>query len=164
MHRLRRLRARLPRHRHLCSGGPARKVAEVHGHERRVVRKEIALAAQTGLFRVYRSRILMFGRAPEGTGRLAFEAAFFLRRSSNQLQSFLEKGDVLRSFFVRSMALLCLVLLPLSITLFPQSLPIEGTYTGTLQAGEAKLHLVLPISKTSSGSPPPALHKPVPRA
>ena len=94
----------------------------------------------------------MFGRAPEGTGRLAFEVAFFVPRSSNQLQSFLEKGGRLRSFFVRSMALLCLVLLPLSIALFPQSLPVEGTYTGTLQAGEAKLHLVLHISKTSSGS------------
>ena len=40
----------------------------------------------------------------------------------------------------------------LSVPLFPQSQPIEGTYTGTLQAGEARLHLVLHLSKTSSGS------------
>ena len=40
----------------------------------------------------------------------------------------------------------------LSVPLFPQSQPIEGTYTGTLQAGEAQLHLVLHLSKTSSGS------------
>ena len=48
--------------------------------------------------------------------------------------------------------MLCLALLALSIPLVPQSLPIEGTYTGTLQAGEAQLHLVLHLSKTSSGS------------
>jgi len=29
---------------------------------------------------------------------------------------------------------------------------LEGTYTGTLQAGEAKLHLVLHLSRTSSGA------------
>lgn len=50
------------------------------------------------------------------------------------------------------LAPLCLVLLPFSVAIFAQSLPIEGTYTGTLQAGEAQLHLVLHLSKTSSGS------------
>ena len=52
----------------------------------------------------------------------------------------------------RCLALLCSALLPLCATLFPQSLPIEGTYTGTLQAGEAKLHLVLHLSKSPGGS------------
>jgi len=58
----------------------------------------------------------------------------------------------LRSSVGRWLVVLYFAPLLLSVPLFPQSLPIEGTYTGTLQAGEAQLHLVLHLSKTSSGS------------
>jgi hypothetical protein len=33
----------------------------------------------------------------------------------------------------------------------PQPSTLEGTYTGTLQAGEAQLHLVLHLSRNSTG-------------
>jgi len=33
----------------------------------------------------------------------------------------------------------------------PQTVPLEGTYTGTLQAGDAQLHLVLHLSRSSRG-------------
>jgi len=52
----------------------------------------------------------------------------------------------------RCLVLLWFALLTLSAPLFPQTLAIEGTYTGTLQAGEAQLHLVLHLSKTATGS------------
>lgn len=55
-------------------------------------------------------------------------------------------------FFRRVLALLFLAALPFSAGVLAQSLPIEGTYTGTLQAGEAQLHLVLHISRTPDGS------------
>lgn len=52
------------------------------------------------------------------------------------------------------MSLFLLLLIALFAAHVPAqtALPVEGTYTGTLQAGEAQLHLVLHLSKTSNGS------------
>ena len=48
--------------------------------------------------------------------------------------------------------LLTLTLFPASFPLWAQVPPLEGTYTGALQAGEAKLHIVLHLSRNSVGA------------
>lgn len=57
----------------------------------------------------------------------------------------------MRAFFLRCLVLLGLCLLPAAFFLTAQTHPLEGTYTGTLQAGDAQLHLVLHLSRNSRG-------------
>lgn len=58
---------------------------------------------------------------------------------------------LLRAFFLRCLVLAGLCLLPAATFLKAQTHPLEGTYTGTLQAGDAQLHLVLHLSRNSRG-------------
>jgi fermentation-respiration switch protein FrsA (DUF1100 family) len=53
---------------------------------------------------------------------------------------------------LRFVTFLGLTLLPAAISLPAQAPALEGTYTGTLQAGEAQLHLVLHLSRNSVGA------------
>ncbi len=53
---------------------------------------------------------------------------------------------------LRIVALLVLLLVPGAAILLGQTAPLEGTYTGTLQAGEAQLHIVLHLSRNSVGA------------
>ena len=57
----------------------------------------------------------------------------------------------IRLFFPRCLLFLGLYLLPSTILLRAQAPALEGTYTGTLQAGDAQLHLVLHLSRNSHG-------------
>jgi uncharacterized protein len=50
------------------------------------------------------------------------------------------------------LAILGLILFPKAITLPAQAPPLEGTYTGVLQAGDAELHIVLHLSRNSVGA------------
>jgi fermentation-respiration switch protein FrsA (DUF1100 family) len=52
----------------------------------------------------------------------------------------------------RFLAILWLILFPATFSLLAQAPALEGTYTGTLQAGEAQLHLVLHLSRNSNGT------------
>jgi uncharacterized protein len=63
------------------------------------------------------------------------------------------RGKSLRRFFRNVSVLLTLLLLPCAGRAAAQltGLP-QGTYSGTLQAGEAKLHLLLHLSKGTNGS------------
>jgi uncharacterized protein len=54
------------------------------------------------------------------------------------------------SFLPRALMALSLWLVPAAV-LRAQVSPLEGTYSGTLQAGDAQLHLVLHLSHTSRG-------------
>jgi pimeloyl-ACP methyl ester carboxylesterase len=58
--------------------------------------------------------------------------------------------SLLRPFFLRSL-LLAFFFLPAAFPLCAQTHPLEGTYSGTLQAGDAQLHLVLHLSRNSRG-------------
>jgi uncharacterized protein len=58
----------------------------------------------------------------------------------------------LRLAKLRFVAFLGLTLFPAAISLLAQAPALEGTYTGTLQAGEAQLHLVLHLSRNSIGA------------
>jgi pimeloyl-ACP methyl ester carboxylesterase len=84
-----------------------------------------------------------------------FQAAFSGPISSNRLRSLLSPWELLlRAFNLRSLAVLWLTFLSAGFSL-PAQTPapaVEGTYTGTLQAGEAQLHLVLHISRNSRGA------------
>jgi len=53
---------------------------------------------------------------------------------------------------LRCFAILWLATFPAAFSLFAQTPAEEGTYTGTLQAGEAQLHLVLHLSRNSVGA------------
>jgi uncharacterized protein len=50
------------------------------------------------------------------------------------------------------LAILGLILFPKAIPLQAQAPPLEGTYTGVLQAGDAELHIVLHLSRNSVGA------------
>jgi fermentation-respiration switch protein FrsA (DUF1100 family) len=50
------------------------------------------------------------------------------------------------------LAILGLIFFPKAITLPAQAPPLEGTYTGVLQAGDAELHIVLHLSRNSVGA------------
>ncbi|MGB7845536.1 MAG: alpha/beta fold hydrolase [Candidatus Acidiferrum sp.] len=50
------------------------------------------------------------------------------------------------------LAVLGLILFPAPFSLLAQEPALEGTYTGTLQAGEAQLHLVLHLTRNSHGA------------
>ncbi len=52
---------------------------------------------------------------------------------------------------LRCLAILSLILFPAAISLVAQTPAVDGTYAGTLQAGEAQLHLVLHLSRNSNG-------------
>jgi len=58
----------------------------------------------------------------------------------------------LRLFQFRFALVLCLALFAGRPALFAQGLPLDGTYTGTLEAGPAQLHIVLHLSHNSVGS------------
>ncbi len=59
----------------------------------------------------------------------------------------------LRDLRLRLAVILALLLFPAEISLLAQvPPPLEGTYTGTLQAGEAQLHIVLHLSRNSVGA------------
>ena len=58
----------------------------------------------------------------------------------------------MRFLKLRCLAILGLSLFPAAFSLLAQVPVLEGTYTGTLQAGEAQLHLVLHLSKNSVGA------------
>lgn len=53
---------------------------------------------------------------------------------------------------LRFLAILSLGLFPAAFSVLAQTPGLDGTYTGTLQAGEAQLHLVLHLSRTSNGT------------
>lgn len=53
---------------------------------------------------------------------------------------------------LRCLAFLGLTLFPAAFSIRGQAPALEGTYTGTLQAGEAQLHLVLHLSRNSLGA------------
>jgi pimeloyl-ACP methyl ester carboxylesterase len=59
---------------------------------------------------------------------------------------------ILRISTLRIVALLLLLFVPRAAVLMGQTAPMEGTYTGTLQAGEAQLHIVLHLSRNSVGA------------
>jgi uncharacterized protein len=56
-----------------------------------------------------------------------------------------------RNFILRGLLFLHLCLFPATVLLRAQTAPLEGTFTGTLQAGDAQLHLVLHLSHNSRG-------------
>lgn len=58
----------------------------------------------------------------------------------------------MRFLILRCLAILGLTLFPAAVSLLAQAPALEGTYTGTLQAGEAQLHLVLHLSRNSHGA------------
>jgi uncharacterized protein len=58
----------------------------------------------------------------------------------------------LRQFRFCVLAILWLALLPRTFRVLAQAPPLEGTYTGTLQAGEGQLHIVLHLSRNSVGA------------
>ena len=58
----------------------------------------------------------------------------------------------LRFLKYRWLAFLGLTLFPAALSLSAQAPALEGTYTGTLQAGEAQLHLVLHLFRNSVGA------------
>jgi hypothetical protein len=58
----------------------------------------------------------------------------------------------LRFLILCCLAILGLTLFPAAVSLLAQVPALEGTYTGTLQAGEAQLHLVLHLSRNSHGA------------
>lgn len=59
----------------------------------------------------------------------------------------------MRHFKLRVLAIMVLVLFPVAISVLAQvPASLEGTYTGTLQAGEGQLHIVLHLSRNSVGA------------
>jgi uncharacterized protein len=58
----------------------------------------------------------------------------------------------LRYFRLFWLAILGLILFPGAISLRAQTPPLEGTFTGILQAGDAELHIVLHLSRNSVGA------------
>jgi uncharacterized protein len=57
----------------------------------------------------------------------------------------------LRHFRLLCLALVGLALLSHAVSLAAQQRPLQGTFTGTLEAGEAELHVVLHLSRNSQG-------------
>jgi uncharacterized protein len=90
-------------------------------------------------------------------GAFFLQAAFSGQQSSNQLPSLSFPLELLlRVPNLRCLAILCLAFLPAASavkaqTPAPAQAP-EGTYTGTLQYGEAQLHFVLHLSRNSVGA------------
>jgi uncharacterized protein len=77
------------------------------------------------------------------------------RRRSHPIGQFnsSNNGVVLRYFRLLFAVILGLmVFLPGAISLPAQAPPLEGTFTGVLQAGEAELHIVLHLSRNSVGA------------
>lgn len=56
-----------------------------------------------------------------------------------------------RTLILRVSTFLCLCLLAFVPALYAQTTSLDGTFTGTLQAGDAQLHLVLHLSHNSHG-------------
>ncbi len=58
----------------------------------------------------------------------------------------------MRLLGLRILGILGLLLFPAVLCLLAQAPPLEGTYTGSLQAGDAQLHIVLHLSRNSVGA------------
>jgi uncharacterized protein len=82
-----------------------------------------------------------------------FQAAFSGVQSSNRLRFLLSPLELLlRVLNLRCVPILWLALLPSAFSVRAQAPALEGTYTGTLQAGDGQLHLVLHLSKNPAGA------------
>ncbi len=57
----------------------------------------------------------------------------------------------MRHFRLLCLAMASLALLSHAVSLAAQQRPLQGTFTGTLEAGEAELHVVLHLSRNSQG-------------
>lgn len=57
----------------------------------------------------------------------------------------------MRHFRLLYLAMVSLALLSHAVSLAAQQRPVQGTFTGTLEAGEAELHVVLHLSRNSQG-------------
>lgn len=121
-------------------------MAEIHGHKCRVVRKEVAPVHALSAAHDF------YWRRDSFVAPLFFRAAFSPHGSSNLLRLRLCFREFSLRFLKTCAALLAWTLFPLTFPLFAQAPPLEGTYTGTLEAGEAKLHIVLHLSRNSVGA------------
>src|SRR5271170_43887 len=146
MYRLRRLRPGLSGNGHLRHGGPAGKMADFCGQEFRVVRAEVTrrgpFAARSVLRRCVSSRRLLFFGLP--FRMIPHQTKFGLIPSATEQR--------LRLFQFRFALVLCLALFAGRLALYAQGPPLDGTYTGTLEAGPAQLYIVLHLSHNSVGS------------
>jgi uncharacterized protein len=78
-----------------------------------------------------------------------FKAAHLIAAFISWRELFLAANS--RRFFYLNLFLLVVALPPFAQTA-AQTLPLEGTYAGTLQAGEAQLHLVLHLTKSADAA------------
>jgi uncharacterized protein len=95
----------------------------------------------------------LFLGASLSRGRLlAFAAPFFSLCASNHFRFLVIPMRSFRTFCRRGLVLLYLGLLPAALSLPAQTTAgLDGTYSGTLQAGDAQLHLVLHLTRGARG-------------
>jgi uncharacterized protein len=122
-------------------------VAEIHGYQCRLVQQKVALEHALSATRSHSRRCDPLA-AP-----LLCQAAFSGEASSNRLWFLFFCMELhLRLHHLRCLVVLGLTLFPGALSLLAQPPALEGTFTGTLQAGEAQLHLVLHLSRYPNGA------------
>jgi uncharacterized protein len=131
-------------------------VATIHGDECRLVRQKVSEAAwnwQLFFYGAPDSRGSFFTRFAREIGKMMRGGLLWAFLIQSDARPAAVRGETLRRILTDISCLLLLLALPCAgraaaqLTGAPQ-----GTYSGTLQAGEAQLHLLLHLSKGTNGS------------